>query len=137
MSEYGTSNASVPFEGAGSYKMTWPTAYMLETIEHVSSHMQRVPEDPPNTGRSNNQRERAHRAGKLTSPLNGEQPIFALLGYDDIRTLEGRLLTIVDATFGDPLQRKAFKDLVRNAIWFDWAPNLDTDDIHIGKPSLP
>ena len=31
--------------------------------------------------------------------------------------LQGRLLTLVDATFSDPQQRKAFKDLVSNNIY--------------------
>lgn len=81
-------------------------------------------------------RESAHMKGDAYSPLNGQQPIFALLGYDDLRTLEGRLLTITDASFSDREQRKAVKDLIRNAIWFDWVPNLDTDDSSHGKPDL-
>lgn len=59
------------------------------------------------------------------SPLNGGQPLFARLGYDDLRTLEGRLLTLADASFPDPQQRKAFKDILRRTIWFDWANYLD------------
>lgn len=73
--------------------------------------------------------------GEMFSPLNGKQPIFALLGYEDIRSLEGRLLTIMDASFTDREQRKAAKDLVRNAIWFDWVANLDMDG-NGGKPDL-
>lgn len=70
---------------------------------------------------------------EVDSPLNGQQPLFALLGYGDVRTLEGRLLTIMDASFGDPSQRKAVKDLVRQAIWWHWVPNLHTDpDQHTG-----
>lgn len=79
-------------------------------------------------------REQAHAQANCYSPLNGRQPIFALLGHDDIRTLEGKLLTIMDASFTDREQRKAAKDLVRNAIWFNWVPYLDTDDKHVGKP---
>lgn len=33
--------------------------------------------------------------------------------------LEGKLLTIVDASFSDAQQRKAVKDLVRQRMW-DW-----------------
>lgn len=33
------------------------------------------------------------------------------------KLLEGRLLTVIEATFSDPVQRKAVKDLVRNSIW--------------------
>ena len=113
-----------------------PPEYYLETIESISAHLQKVPDDPPNTQRPIPQRERAHRAGKLINPLNGEQQIFALLGYDDVRTLEGRLLTIVDATFGDPQQRKAFKDLVRKELWFNWVRYLDTDSEHVGMPNI-
>lgn len=78
----------------------------------------------------------AHERGNCYSNISGEKPIFALLAYDDIRTLEGRLLTIIDASFTDRTQRKAVRDLVRNAIWFDWAPNLDTDNPSHGKPDL-
>jgi len=81
------------------------------------------------------QRERAHLMGEAFSQLNGKQPIFALLSYEDIRSLEGRLLTIMDASFTDREQRKAAKDLVRNAIWFDWVANLDIDG-NGGKPDL-
>lgn len=36
-----------------------------------------------------------------------------------VGNLEGQWLTIVDATFSDPQQRKAMKDIVRKMIW-DW-----------------
>lgn len=36
-----------------------------------------------------------------------------------VGNLEGQWLTLVDATFSDPQQRKAMKDLVRRMIW-DW-----------------
>lgn len=81
-------------------------------------------------------REGAHRNGEMYSSLNGRQPIFALLGYHDIQTLEGRLLTIVDASFSDPIQRKAFKDLIRKEIWFNWVRYLDTDEPSGGMPDL-
>lgn len=63
---------------------------------------------------------------KVNSPLNGIQPLFALLGWDDVRTLEGKLLTIMDASTPDLVQRKAIKDLVRQTIWWHWVPHLDT-----------
>lgn len=66
---------------------------------------------------------------EVDSPLNGTQPLFALLGYGDVQTLEGKLLTLVDASFADPTQRKAVKDLVRQAIWWHWVPNLHTDPL--------
>lgn len=81
-------------------------------------------------------RDWAHRDGHCYSEINGAKPVFAFLSYDDIRSLEGKLLTIADAAFNDQQQRKAFKDLVRHAIWFDWAKHLDTDDPRIGLPSL-
>jgi hypothetical protein len=111
-----------------------------ETIVQVAAclrtYTSQTGEDAPDSARSISSRERAHREGECNSPLNGKQPIFALLGYQDIRTLEGRLLTIADATFSDPQQRKAFKDLVRKEIWFNWAKYLDTDDVHVGMPVL-
>ena len=36
-----------------------------------------------------------------------------------VGNLEGQWLTLVDATFSDPQQRKAMKDVVRKMIW-DW-----------------
>ena len=63
--------------------------------------------------------------GRVHSPLNGDQPIFALLGWEDVRTLEGKLLTLVDASFPDATQRKAVKDLVRQTVWWHWVPHLD------------
>ncbi len=42
-----------------------------------------------------------------TFPLDG---VFAQLGF-----LEGKVLTIVDASYSDPIQRKAVKDLVRGS----------------------
>lgn len=71
------------------------------------------------------------------SPLNGSQPLFALLGYNDIQSLEGRLLTLADATFTDPQQRKAFKDILRRTIWFDWVNHLDqTEAQSAGMPFI-
>lgn len=111
-----------------------------ETLEQLSAFLRissaEAGEDAPDCARSICIREQAHREGELFSPLNGQQPIYALLGYHDLQTLEGRLLTIIDASFSDQQQRKAVKDLVRNALWWDWVKYLDTDDQHIGKPDL-
>jgi hypothetical protein len=43
------------------------------------------------------------------------------INYEELYTLKGRLLTIVDATFQDPEQRKAFKDVLWQAMrgWMD------------------
>jgi len=71
------------------------------------------------------QREAAHAVGKCCSPLNGTQGIYALLGDQDIATLEGQLLTLVDATLSDPRQCKAFKDVLRQILWRQWVDMLD------------
>lgn len=116
---------------------THPKIY-VETVydcaRAISQYTKEHPDDPNSAGPVNF-RQSAHEQGQCQSPLNGKQPIFALLGYEDIRSLEGRLLTIVDASFTDREQRKAAKDLVRNAIWFDWVANLDMDG-NGGKPDL-
>jgi hypothetical protein len=105
----------------------------LTTIEGISRLLKSIGET---FQACQTDRENAHIHGEAFSPLNGRQPIFALLGYQDLQTIEGRLLTIVDASFSDQQQRKAVKDLIRNAIWFDWVPYLDTDNGHSGKPDL-
>lgn len=47
-----------------------------------------------------------------------------MVGYvifsDSIQGLEGKILTFVDASISDPIQRKAMKDLLRSMIW-QWA----------------
>lgn len=45
------------------------------------------------------------------------------VNYDELYNLKGRLLTLVDATFQDPEQRKAFKDMVWNTLR-EWMDNL-------------
>ena len=42
------------------------------------------------------------------------------------RLYEGRLKTIIDASIADPQQRKAIKDLVRDAIWAEeaWSKSI-------------
>jgi len=42
-----------------------------------------------------------------------------VIPYEHINNLVGKLLTLVDATFHDPEQRKAVKDLIINIPW-DW-----------------
>lgn len=58
------------------------------------------------------------------------------INYDEVYNLKGRLLTLVDATFQDLQQRKAFKDLVWATLraWYEdverdatWQP-ADGDD---------
>lgn len=41
-----------------------------------------------------------------------------------IQGLEGRMLTLIDASIQDPVQRKAIKDLVSPMIW-NWAIESD------------
>ena len=41
------------------------------------------------------------------------------------RQLEGELLTLIDATFTDPEQRKAQKDIVKQKIWNNRFKGLD------------
>jgi hypothetical protein len=57
---------------------------------------------------------------KIVESGNG---YFALLTYDEIQRVEGRILTIVDASFPDKEQREAVKSLVRTSIWH-WADNM-------------
>lgn len=35
----------------------------------------------------------------------------------ELSNLEGRMLTIVDASISDPVQRKAMKDIVSQSVW--------------------
>lgn len=37
--------------------------------------------------------------------------------YNDTNDLLGRLLTYIDATYSDPEQRKAHKDIVKKIVW--------------------
>lgn len=104
----------------------------LESIYDISRYLKAA--QRLDNGAEAYSRRESHYKGNCHSPLNGEQPIFALLGYSDIQSLEGRVLTIIDAAFVDREQRKAVKDLIRNAIWFDWVKNLDTDTPYVGKP---
>lgn len=46
--------------------------------------------------------------------LNGTYPT---LKDDDFRHLEGKLLTLCDATFTNKEQREAFKKMVSNTLW--------------------
>jgi hypothetical protein len=58
------------------------------------------------------------------------------INYDEVYNLKGRLLTLVDAAFTDPQQRKAFKDLVWSTLrqWYEdterdatWQPAGDDE----------
>lgn len=45
--------------------------------------------------------------------------LIPIVHYSQINKLVGKFLTLVDATFHDPTQRKAFKDLISGIPW-DW-----------------
>jgi hypothetical protein len=53
---------------------------------------------------------------KNTNPSEGK---YVFQSYR-IGELEGRILTFIDASISDPVQRKALKDLLRPMIW-NWA----------------
>lgn len=38
----------------------------------------------------------------------------------NVRNLEGKMLTQIEASFSDPTQREAMKDIFRSMLW-DWA----------------
>lgn len=58
---------------------------------------------------------------------------YGLVAYDSLRNLEGKVLTLIDATFTDKEQRKSVKDIFRRTFWFDWVEN----HIYRGKDGLP
>lgn len=49
--------------------------------------------------------------------------LVSVLEHSDLSQVEGRILTIIDASFTDRQQREAVKSLVRVALW-DWASSL-------------
>lgn len=61
---------------------------------------------------------------------------YAKITYKDLCSLQGILLTIIDATSGDIQQRKALKDVIREALWFRWVESLDRADpeMPVGMP---
>lgn len=73
---------------------------------------------------------------KENKPQGIDKIFFAWLQHEDISQLEGRILTIIDASIAEPRQNKATKDLIRQAIWFNWANQLDRveDGIPVGMP---
>lgn len=56
-----------------------------------------------------------------SSKSSQEENPTSTISYDQVtamgKYLEGRLLTVIEASFSDPVQRKAVKDLVRNTVW--------------------
>lgn len=58
----------------------------------------------------------------VTQEMHGEimpSALYPILYWDDIRNLEGKLLTICDAVFTDKTQLESIKSLVRNSL-HDW-----------------
>ncbi len=64
---------------------------------------------------------------------------YACATYNDMQRLEGKVLTLLDATLADKTQNKAVKDLFRRMFWFDWAENLfrGSDPMSTGMPRVP
>lgn len=58
---------------------------------------------------------------------------YGLVSYNSLQKLEGKILTLIDATFVDKEQRKAMKDVFRRTFWFDWVEN----SVYKGKNSMP
>jgi len=58
---------------------------------------------------------------------------YGLVPYEALQNLEGKILTLIDATFTDKEQRKAMKDVFRRTLWFDWVEN----SIYKGKDTMP
>ncbi len=58
---------------------------------------------------------------------------YGLVSYEQLQILEGKILTIIDASFIDKEQRKAVKDIFRRTFWFDWIEN----HIYKGKDNVP
>lgn len=48
---------------------------------------------------------------------------YGLVSYENLQNLEGKILTMIDASFQDREQRKAVKDMFRRMYWFDWIEN--------------
>jgi len=60
---------------------------------------------------------------KQVAMVTKGEDYFAILQYDDIQCIEGRLLTFVEAMNTDKEQREAQKSVVRTMVW-EWSRNL-------------
>jgi len=58
---------------------------------------------------------------------------YGLVCYESLQNLEGKVLTLIDATFVDKEQRKAVKDIFRKTFWFDWVEH----HLYKGKNAMP
>lgn len=52
-------------------------------------------------------------------PTTPDMVLYVLFSWA-IQQLEGQILTVIDASIADPVQRKAVKDILRPMIW-KWA----------------
>lgn len=70
----------------------------------------------------------------INEPYAAISTIQAQIGY-----LEGEILTLVDATFADAEQRKAFKDIIKDRFRakLRWIEKLCYNDIETTTTSVP
>lgn len=76
--------------------------------------------------------------GEGPNPESDDPSIYALLphfGWTTVSCLKGRLLTLIDATFTDPQQRKAQKDVVWQVLR-SWMESIEAAAGHepLGEP---
>lgn len=55
--------------------------------------------------------------------------VMYVISTHSIGDLEGRVLTLIDASMSDPVQRKAMKDLLRPMIW-NWAADSNMESYY-------
>lgn len=68
-----------------------------------------------------------------------QEGYFAKVHYSEIQSLEFNLLLLGDLAFTEPKQRRAYRQMVRKIIWFNWAANLaDRSDptVPVGMPEV-
>lgn len=70
---------------------------------------------------------------------NMSMTFYACATYNDLQRIEGKVLTLLDATLANETQKKAVKDIFRRMFWFDWAENLfrGTDPMPSSMPRVP
>lgn len=64
----------------------------------------------------------------------GSTEVKYLFHSHQISDLEGQILTFIDASIQDPIQRKALKDLMRPMVW-RWAIDSSVADWHSIEPN--
>jgi len=58
---------------------------------------------------------------------------YGMVTHENLKNLEGKILTLIDASFQDKEQRKAVKDIARRTFWFDWVEF----SVYRGKSDMP